>query len=374
MTDLAKIFNENLDWLLLLSYAFVIYVLQLGLRSFFKSRLKEKQRRSFGVTLELGITLIEKTRTWFVIIAAVYLGRGAFALPWLQGKVLHNLFVVSVFIQGSIWAFKVIDQWLRYYAEKGADLDGDGARDVEVRRSASYSIIGFMLKGAAISALFLMALHNFGIDITALVAGLGIGGVAVALALQNILGDLFASLTIALDKPFVVGDFLVIGTQRGHVEKIGIKTTRIRSLDGEQIVVSNSDLLSTRIQNFKRMEQRRVLFKVGTTYGTPVETLKKIKQGVKDIIIKTPKTRLDRGHFFSFGDSALIFEFVYFVLDGEYNVYMDTQEEINFKIAKLFDELGADFAFPTQTLHLVSEDLKIAVSHAANSGASPIGP
>ncbi len=159
----------------------------------------------------------------------------------------------------------------------------------------------------------LLALDNLGVDVTALVAGLGIGGIAVALALQNVLGDLFASLSIALDKPFVIGDFIVVDTLSGNIEHVGLKTTRIRSLSGEQIVISNTDLLHTRIRNFKRMQERRILFSIGVEYQTPAEKLEKIPGWLQDIVSSVPLARFDRAHFKSFGDFALLFEIVYYV-------------------------------------------------------------
>jgi small-conductance mechanosensitive channel len=202
------------------------------------------------------------------------------------------------------------------------------------------------------AALLLLALDNVGIDITTLVAGLGIGGVAIALATQNILGDLFASLSIVLDKPFVVGDFIIVGDLLGTVEHVGLKTTRVRSLSGEQLVFSNADLLGSRIRNYKRMVERRIVFSLGVTYQTSEEQLASIPGMLRGIIAAEPGVRFDRAHFKEYGDSALTFEVVYFVLDPDYNVYMDTQERINFAIFRRFAGDGIDFAYPTRTVHL----------------------
>jgi len=195
-----------------------------------------------------------------------------------------------------------------------------------------------------------MALDNLGIDVTALVAGLGIGGVAVALAVQNVLGDLFASLSIILDKPFVIGDFLVIGEYMGSVEYVGLKTTRVRSLSGEQLVFSNSDLLKSRIRNYGRMYERRVVFNIGVTYDTPRELLKRIPGMIRAAVEAQDKTRFDRSHFMKYGDYALQFETVYYVLSPDYNVYMDIQQAIYLIIHEDFEQNHIDFAYPTQTL------------------------
>jgi small-conductance mechanosensitive channel len=200
-----------------------------------------------------------------------------------------------------------------------------------------------------------LVLDNLGVNITGLVAGLGIGGIAVALALQNILGDLFASLSIVLDKPFVIGDFVVVDSLSGTIEHIGLKTTRIRSLRGEQLIFSNNDLLKSRIRNYKRMSERRIDFSFGVVYQTPLEKLKAIKKIVSDIIEKGEKTRFDRVHFKEYGDSSLNFEVVYFVTDPDYNIYMDVQEAINLEIFRCFAEEGIEFAYPTRTIFIQHE-------------------
>jgi small-conductance mechanosensitive channel len=184
------------------------------------------------------------------------------------------------------------------------------------------------------------------------VAGLGIGGIAVALAIQNILGDLFASLSIALDKPFVIGDFIIVDQLLGTVEHIGLKTTRIRSLSGEQIVFSNADLLNSRIRNYKRMYERRVVFSIGVTYQTPYEKLASIGTTLKEIIESQPDVRFDRAHFREYADSSLNYEVVYYVKSPDYNRYMDIQQAINLEIYRRFQDGGIEFAYPTRTLYL----------------------
>ncbi len=218
----------------------------------------------------------------------------------------------------------------------------------------------------AYTAVLLLALQNLGVDITALIAGLGVAGIAVALAVQNILGDLFASLSITLDKPFVPGDFIVLGTEMGTVEKIGLKTTRVRSLSGEQLVFSNNDLLSSRVRNFKRMFERRVVFGFGVLYSTPPDMLEKIPGIVREAIEAEELARFDRCHFYRFGDSSLDFETVYHVKSPEYNKYMDTQQRVCMHLVRQFKEMGIGFAFPTRTLHLESVPSEV---HAARSMA-----
>ena len=214
------------------------------------------------------------------------------------------------------------------------------------------SLIQFVVRVAVWSLALLLIFQNLGFDITALIAGLGVGGIAVALAAQSVLGDLFSSLAIVLDRPFEVGDFIVFGEQMGTVEKIGIKTTRIRALSGEQIAVSNTDLVKTRVHNFKRMKERRVVLVVGVTYDTPADKLERIPSMVTEIIEKQDEVRFERAHFRSFGNSALEFETVYWVLDADYTIYMDKQQAINFAIFRAFQDEGIEFAFPSQTLYV----------------------
>ncbi|MES2819542.1 MAG: mechanosensitive ion channel family protein, partial [Pseudomonadota bacterium] len=204
---------------------------------------------------------------------------------------------------------------------------------------------------------------NLGVDITALVASLGVGGIAIALAVQTLLSDVFASLSIGVDKPFEIGDFIVFADVAGSIEHIGLKTTRIRSLGGEQIVCSNADLLKQTLHNYKRMEQRRIVFKFGVTYNTPAQKVRQIGAVVAEIVKGIEMTRFDRAHFLAFDDYQLTFEVVYFVLSSDYNRYMDIQQEINLGLLERFAEMQVQFAFPTQSLEFIGgtlPELKVA--------------
>ena len=198
----------------------------------------------------------------------------------------------------------------------------------------------------------IILLDNLGYKVSTLLAGLGIGGVAVAIAAQALLKDFFSYFSIVFDHPFKIGDFIIIGDFMGTVEHIGIKTSRIRSLSGEQIIFSNTDLTDSRVRNYKLMEKRRVLFRFGVTYQTSLERLKEIPKVVESIVRKVNGTTFDRAHFFSYGDSSLIFEVVYYVLSPDYNIYMDIQQEINFGIKEEFEKRGIEFAYPTQTVYI----------------------
>ena len=201
----------------------------------------------------------------------------------------------------------------------------------------------------------IVLLDNLGFRINTVIAGLGIGGIAVALAAQNILGDLFAYFTIMFDRPFEIGDFVIIGEYMGVVNQLGVKTTRIGSLGGEQIIMSNKDLTDSRVRNYKRMGKRRVLFRIGVTYQTPYDMLKEIPVIIRGIVEGIEDTVFDRAHFSSYGDFSLVFEVVYYVMGNDYTKYMDIQQEINLRIHEEFEKRKIEFAYPTQTLFMVKE-------------------
>jgi small-conductance mechanosensitive channel len=202
---------------------------------------------------------------------------------------------------------------------------------------------------------FIFLIDNLGYNVTTLIAGLGVGGIAIALAAQAVLGDLFSYFVIFFDRPFEIGDFIIVGSDNGIIEYIGIKTTRIRTLSGEQLICSNTDLTNSRLRNYKRMEKRRIVFNLGVTYDTSHEKLSKIPEIVKNIITSRSELQFDRGHFSGYGDFSLNFEFVYFVNSSEYNVYMDNQQAIYLDIFAAFESKKIDFAFPTQTLYVNNE-------------------
>ncbi len=210
--------------------------------------------------------------------------------------------------------------------------------------------IGYLANVALGLGGLLFFLDNLGVNITSMLAGLGIGGVAVALAAQSILGDLFSAVAIYLDKPFEVGDFIVLDDYKGTVEHVGIKTTRVRSLSGEVLVFANSHLTSSRIRNFQLMKERRVVLNFGLVLQTPVDKVKAVPRVVKDIILNTEKVKLDRVHFSGLGESALQFEAVYFVQDPDFNLYMDLNQRILLSILEAFEAEGVRLAYPTRTL------------------------
>jgi small-conductance mechanosensitive channel len=266
-------------------------------------------------------------------------------VAFLVNVVLGKLVFLALLLQAAVWGTEIITFWIGRTRQKKGEAE-------DASDKAVMGLLHFVIKVALWAAVVLIALDNLGVHITTLVAGLGVGGIAVALAVQHILGDLFASVTIILDKPFVVGDFIIVGDFLGSVENIGLKTTRIRSLSGEQLVFPNSDLLNSRIRNYKRMTERRIVFAFGVIYQTAADKLAAIPGLVREIIAAQPQARFDRAHFKAFGDSSLDFEVVYWVTDPDYNLYMDIQQAINLGLFRRFQAEGIEFAYPTQTLYV----------------------
>jgi small-conductance mechanosensitive channel len=307
--------------------------------------------------------VVARTSTLFLIIAAIYAGTTLLDLPAPIHKLVTSAFVIALFIQFAIWADRIAAAILVW---RLAPLK------VKSATRNALSLIEFAVRVTVWSVALLLIFENLGFDVTALVAGLGIGGIAVALAAQSVLGDLFSSLAIVLDRPFEVGDFIVFDNQSGTVEKIGIKTTRIRSLTGEQITCANSNLVTSRIHNFKRMHERRIVLVLGVTYDTPPDKLERIPGMVKQIIEAQDRARFDRAHFRGFGQSALEFEIVYWVLNSDYTVYMDIQQAIDFGILRAFQEEGVGFAFPTTTFDVPGlAELVAALKPGQNKESEP---
>lgn len=291
-----------------------------------------------------SLDLFRSTKIGLVVFPAIWTGARALSLPKELATLIGTLARLSLIAQTALWSAAVLDYSLRRYHQRRAETDPAAVTTIRAFRFAA--VLGVWCVAG------LVALDNLGIDVTTLITGLGIGGVAIALATQNILGDIFASLSIVLDKPFVVGDFIRAGDDLGMVEQIGLKTTRVRSLSGELLIFSNSDLLQSRIRNYKRMAERRVLFRIGVVYQTSPAQLRRIPPMVREIIERQQRTRFDRAHFVAFGDSSYDFEFVHYVASPDYNVCMDVQQAINLAIVDAFVAEKIEFAYPTRTLHL----------------------
>jgi small-conductance mechanosensitive channel len=344
--------NSTQDWLYaLLAVAGFILVLH-TLRQLVLRRLTRIAKTTDTVLDDFFIDVISATRILLAAAVGLYVASHLLTLPAALEKSVDRTFVGLLILQCGFWANRGLVFWLRHHFSQGDESD-------EGSRAMTRSLLTFLGRIVLWVLVLLLMLDNLGLNVTALVASLGIGGIAVALAVQNILGDLFASLSIAIDKPFVIGDFVIVDDLMGNVEHVGLKTTRIRSLSGEQIIFSNNDLLKSRIRNYKRMQERRIVFAIGVTYDTPAEQLEAIPVLIRQAVEAQTDARFDRAHFSGFGPSSLDFETVYHVRLPDYALYMDVQQAINLQLVRAFTERNIQFAFPTQTLH-VSGGLQLA--------------
>ena len=344
MHILDRIFlgNSITAWLIALAAAMLIYTVLTLLRRMVGGRLKLLAAKTSTALDDFIADLVRvRTKKATFLVLSVYGSSLFLVVPAHIKSIINGAVFILLFLQVGIWGNGLIN----FYITRRATKDGEDRLNLE-----AYSVITWMAKASLWAIVIMLVLNNLGIEITALIAGLGIGGIAVALALQNILGDLFASLSIVLDKPFVAGDFIVVGEQLGAVEHVGLKTTRVRSLSGEQIIFANNDLLNSRIRNYGRMNERRVLFSLGVTYQTPKDKLEKIPAILQEAIEAQDQVRFDRSNFSKFGAYSLDFETVYYVLDRDYSLHMTIQEKVNLAIYERFGQENIEFAYPTQTL------------------------
>jgi small-conductance mechanosensitive channel len=309
-----------------------------------RKRLEPGDDQRSGFARAVILQVIQSTSLLLVLVFTVSTAGVMLVLPEKIERMLTTAAVAALSIQAALWIHGVIARLTRQGEARAADRDPGSVTTIRT--------LGFLGKAALWTIMVLVALHNAGINITALVAGLGIGGIAVALALQNILADVFASISIILDKPYQVGDLIVVGDSMGTVERIGIKTTRVRSLGGEELVFSNGDLLRSRIRNFRRMSERRVEFTIGVPFDTPHDKAERIPPLLRDIIGGNDLVRLERAHFKEFGESSLTFECVYFVRESDYELYLGIQESINLEILRRFQEEEIALAHPSRTLYI----------------------
>jgi small-conductance mechanosensitive channel len=342
--DIVILENPLSRWVLAIGIAIGVVLLLRTVTGLLVRRLKGVAERTGTDLDDLFIELLEKTKRLFIVLLALWLGSHALDLVAEDEDWFLRALGIGLLFQGGLWATGLVNYFLRRYRRKQEQEDPS--------LTTALGAIGFVAKTVVWAVFLLLILQNLGVEITALLAGVSVGGIAVALAVQNVLGDLFSSLSIVLDKPFEVGDFIIVGDFMGAVENVGLKSTRVRSLSGEQLVFSNSDLLSSRIRNYKRMQERRAVFKFGVTYDTPPDMLERIPTMVRETVEEQELTRFDRSHFQGFGDFALNFETVYYLTVPDYNAFMDVQQAINLELCRLFDEQGIEFAFPTQTIHL----------------------
>lgn len=305
--------------------------------------LAKKTKTDIDDTL---IKIVKSLKPPFYSFLAFYLALFFLNINDIGQKIINAILIIWLTYQ-VIYGVQIL---IDYLVKKKMAKDKEEATQTGVKYLSLLAKIALWVIG------LILILGNLGVDVTSLIAGLGIGGIAVALAVQNILGDLFSSLAIFFDKPFLVGDFIIVGQNQGTVEKIGIKTTRIRALDGEEIIISNQELTAARIQNYKTVKERRSLFRIGVVYGTGQTKLKMIPKLLKEAVTGSKENRFDRAHFVEFGDSALLFELSFYVLTEDYKKFLDEQQQVLYKIKYLLEKEKIEMAFPTQTIYLAKQE------------------
>ena len=336
--------NTLLNFFLALVCFLTISFLFRFFRNFLLERLKKMAKKTKNDFDDFVITTLKGVSLTFYRVIGFYA-----ALKYLKftpeiDKIINGAFIIIVVFQGIIIAQKFFEYSLLKWAERS-----EGGMKKNATAVNAIKMVGKMVLWVLG---VLLVLSNLGFNVSTLIASFGIGGVAVAFALQNILSDLFSSFTIYFDKPFEIGDSITIGQHRGTVKKIGLKSTRIETLQGEELVVSNNELTTTRIQNFKKMTKRRISFSLGVTYDTTSTQLKKIPKIIEKILSKIEVAELNRVHFSTFGDFSLQFDIVYYLNSKDYAVYMDTQQQINLEIKEQFEKEKIEMAFPTQTIYV----------------------
>jgi len=335
------------NWALAIASVILIFVVVRAGIGFIMKSLRRRTDKTGSNVSRIAIEVLSSTSNALLLLGAFLVGVGVLDLPERWSSRVGSLWFVVVALQAGLWLNRAMALALLSYFRKH--------RQTEAYSSSALATLSLVGSKVLLWAVIVLAmLSNLGVNITAFVASLGVGGIAIALAVQNILGDVFASLSIAVDKPFEIGDFIVVGSLAGTVEHVGLKTTRIRSLGGEQIVMANAEMIGSTIQNYKRLQERRIVFDFRLNYACSPDKVKQVPARVESIIRNQKMARFDRSHFLGFGESSLNFETVYIVLDPSYNVYMDVQQAINIEMMEAFAEMGVEFAFPSRTVYMGS--------------------
>lgn len=346
MDFLDSIFFENTltSWLIALLASLLTWIVLHVAKPLILRRLASFARSTETETDDLVADLIKQTKAFLILVLSIYVGSLVLFIPPEVRQPIRSVAVIALLLQIGFWSDKLIVYWISYIIEERQD---------EAERTTTLSAFGLIAKIVVWGVIALLIMDNIpGVDVGTLIAGLGVVGIAVALAAQNILSDLFASLSIILDKPFVIGDYVAVDDYQGEIENIGLKTTRVRSLTGEEMVFSNSDLLSSRIRNYKSMTRRRVKLNIGITFQTPYEQVASIPDIIQEMVEAHDEATFGYTYFKEYGASSLNFETVYHVETGDFNVFKDIQQSINLDLYKRFEEEGIKFAYPTQTVHV----------------------
>ncbi len=341
-------FGNSLSAYFFALFFFLFFLVLFGLvQKYILSRLRTFAKKSLTDVDDTLVAIVATLTPPFYIFLAFYSSLQSLILSDFIKQMLHIVFVLWLVYQ-IILALQILIDFI---------IKKRFSSEMNKGKKSIFHLIGTLSKSLLWGLGGLLALSNLGVNVTSLLAGLGIGGIAIAFALKNIIEDLFSSITIYSDKPFEVGDFIVAGASTGVVQYIGIKSTRLKALQGEEIIISNKELINITIKNFKKMKKRRVVFTFGITYETNTEKMKEIPQILSDIFSSLEDADFDRAHFKSFDESSFCFEVVYFVTKKDYTAYMNIQQEINYKIKEIFQEKGISMAYPTRTVY-VKEEIK----------------
>lgn len=353
---LESVFWENsvLKWLVAIGMIAISIIVIKLVQHLLIRRIKKWSLKTATTWDDFLMSVVERSVIPLLYIGAVYFALQSLVFPAKVTQALHVGFLICV----TYFVLKIVSAAFKKFLY-GVIRRQENGQEKQKQANGLILIVNGVIW--ILGTIFLI--DNLGYNVTTLIAGLGIGGIAIALAAQAILGDLFSYFVIFFDRPFEIGDFIVIDDKSGIIEHIGIKTTRIRTLGGEQLVCSNTDLTNARLHNYKRLERRRVVFSLGVTYQATHQQLSDIPDLVKDIIMSKENVAFDRGHFSAYGDFSLNFEFVYYILNPEYNVYMDIQQSIYLDIFKAFEKRGIEFAYPTQTV-FIQQDSPAAATKA----------
>jgi small-conductance mechanosensitive channel len=344
--DTAFLGNELRDWLVALLVFLIISLALYIFKEIVVSKLHNISRKTKTEADDILIDCIGKMSPLFYFVVSIWGASQFISLPDLVTKVIGWITLAVVLFYITIKIQKLTEYVLNKHVFK-KEKEGDIKSTLVIRR-----FIGQITKILIWTVALLLFLQNLGVQISVLLGGLGIAGLAIGFAIQNILEDIFSFFSIYFDKPFEIGDFIIVGEERGTIESIGIKSTRMRSLQGQELVVSNKELISRQIHNYRKMEERRIVFNFGVTYETDSQKLQKVNKIVKKIFNGIQNARIDRVHFHEFGDFSLNYEVVYFVTTQDYYTYMDTQQKVNLELIKEFEKEGIEFAYPTKRILL----------------------
>jgi len=336
--------NTVQQWGLAIGVFVLVFILLQIFKRVISRRLDEYSKSTHTYLDDIFASIVKHTKTFFILVMALWAGSLFLDLP-PEVRTVRNIVVIFAFLfQTGLWSNGVINYWIDARVE-----EQPGDKDLATTLNA----FGLIAKTVIWVILVLLMLDNLpGVDVSTLIASLGVVGIAVALAVQGILSDLFASISIMLDKPFVIGDFITVGDYGGEVEDIGLKTTRLRSSTGEEIVFSNTDLLDSRIRNYRSLQRRRVLFALSLTYQIPSDKLSQIPDIVRAVVETHTGTTFNHTFFKDFGDSGLNFEVLYHIETKEFSVYREIVQSVNFDLFRRLEEEGIEFAYPTQTVYV----------------------